>query len=48
MSKFVRAGILALATVHHNSSVGAITLRTLLENQAAAGIAVQAESELRL
>ena len=36
MSKLVRAGIIALATMHHHYSVRAITLRTLLENQIAA------------
>lgn len=39
MAKFVRAGILALAMVHNNESVQAITLRTLLENQLASGTA---------
>jgi hypothetical protein len=48
MSKFVRAGLLALAMVPNSSSVRAITLRTLLENQVTAGSALQADADLRL
>ena len=48
MSKFVRAGLLALAMVPNSSSVRAITLRTLLENQVTAGSALQVDADLRL
>ena len=48
MSKLVRAGILALAMVSQSSNVRAITLRTLLENQVAAGSTTQADAESKL
>ena len=48
MSNFVRAGILALAMVQSCSNVQAITLKTLLENQAAAGTALQVDTDVRL
>ena len=44
MSKLLRAGLFALAMVH-TSNVQALTLRTLLDSQLSADIALKAESE---
>lgn len=46
MSNFVRASLLALATMHSSSGVQAITLRTIMENQLAAEAELLADTSI--
>jgi len=47
MSNFVRASLLALATMQSSSGVQAITLRTLMENQLAAEAELKADTSIQ-